>query len=146
MIILQNMLLDTTFYDRCIETLKKAYSLMAQSTPENIEFDLYRSACIKEFEIILEQSGKLLKKVLIPYFDSSRTADALTFKNVFRHAVLRSIISDEACERWLHYRDIRNHTAHDYGVNFAEETIKIIPQFIADAGQLSEIVKTSNIE
>jgi hypothetical protein len=87
-----------------------------------------------------------LKKVLNPYFDSSRTADALTFKNIFRHAVLRSIITDEACERWLYYRDIRNHTAHDYGVNFAEETIKILPKFIADAKQLSEIIKTSNVD
>ncbi len=140
------MRIDTTFYERCIETLRRAYDLLSKANPENIDYDMYRSACIKEFEIILEQSGKLLKKVLIPYFDSSRTADALTFKNIFRHAVLRSIISDDGCERWLNYRDIRNHTAHDYGVNFAEETIKILPLFIADAEQLSEIIKTSNSE
>lgn len=34
------------------------------------------------------------------------------------------------------YRDNRNNTAHDYGVNFAEETMVLLPQFIADASDL----------
>jgi nucleotidyltransferase substrate binding protein (TIGR01987 family) len=140
------MNLDTTFYDRCIDTLDKAYHLLKNEEPENVEFDLYRSACIKEFEIILEQSGKLLRKVLKPYFDSTKTADQLTFKNIFRHAVLRSLISDENCERWLLYRDIRNHTAHDYGVNYAEETINILPEFIVDSRILSETIKNCNAD
>ena len=41
---------------------------------------------VKEFEIVLEQSGKLLTKRLRPYFASNRQADKLTFKNAFRHA------------------------------------------------------------
>ena len=45
------------------------------------------------------------------------------------------------CERWLEYRDHRNSTAHDYGVNFAEETLILLPQFISDATLLAEIIK-----
>ncbi len=103
---------------------------------------MYRSACIKEYEIILEQSGKLLRKVLKPYFHSSKEIDKLYFKDVFRQAVLRSLLTVQACERWLLYLDNRNNTAHDYGVNFAEETLILLPQFILDSSELSEIIKS----
>lgn len=135
------MILDTKYYERCIHTLEKAHGLLLQSDPEEIAYDMYRSACIKEFEIILEQSGKLLRKVLKPYFHSSREADKLHFKDIFRHAVLRGIINNETCDRWVIYRDNRNSTAHDYGVNFAEETLTLLPQFITDASNLAETIE-----
>ena len=138
------MKIDTTYLERCITTLDKAQTLLKQSNPENIDYDMYRSACIKEFEIILEQSGKLLRKVLKPFFHSSKEVDKLVFKDVFRHAVLRNIITDEVCERWLQYRDNRNNTSHDYGVNFAEETVTLLPQFIADATALSAAIQKQN--
>ena len=105
---------------------------------------MYRSACIKEYEIILEQSGKLLRKVLKPYFHSSKEVDRLYYKDLFRHAVLRSLITDETCERWLEYRDNRNHTAHDYGVNFAEETLALLTNFIADSFEFAEMINAHN--
>ncbi len=108
------MKLDTTYFERCIRTLEKAHSLLLRAEQDTIEHDMYRSACIKEFEIILEQSGKLLKKMLQPYFHSSKETDKLYFKDVFRQAVLRGIMNIETCERWLKYRDYRNNTAHDY--------------------------------
>lgn len=135
------MVIDTLYYDRCIKTLQNAYHLMKEVNPSDIECDIYRSACIKEFEIILEQSGKLLRKVLKPYFPSTKEVDKLKFKDIFRHAVLRSLITDEVCERWFIYRDNRNTTAHDYGVNFAKETLVLLPGFIEDAWQLSEVIK-----
>ncbi len=92
------MMIDTQYYDRCIKTLQNAYQRMREVTPSDIEYDIYRSACIKEIEIILEQSGKLLRKVFKPYFPSTKEVDKLRFKDVFRHAVLRSLITDEVCE------------------------------------------------
>jgi nucleotidyltransferase substrate binding protein (TIGR01987 family) len=139
-----DMKIDIAYFERCISTLQKAHSLLVKANPENIDYDMYRSACIKEFEIILEQSGKLLRKILKPYFHSSKAVDGLYFKDVFRQAVLRNIITDETCERWLQYRDNRNSTAHDYGVNFAEETLVLLPQFITDATSLSEIINSQN--
>ncbi len=138
------MKIDTTYYERCIGTLEKAYGLLLKANPENIDYDMYRSACVKEFEIILEQSGKLLRKVLKPYFHSSQAVDKLYFKDVFRQAVVRSIISPELCERFLEYRENRNNTAHDYGVNFAEETLLLLPNFIADAKLLAEAINQQN--
>lgn len=100
---------------------------------DEIDYDMYRSASVKEYEIILEQCGKLLRKALKPYFHSSKSVDQLYYKDVFKQAVLRSIISPELCERFFEYRDNRNNTAHDYGVNFAEETLVLLPNFIIDA-------------
>jgi hypothetical protein len=60
---------------------------------------------------------------------------------VFKQAVLRSIITPELCENFLEYRDNRNNTAHDYGVNFAEETMVLLPNFIIDAKQLAADIK-----
>jgi hypothetical protein len=138
------MILDTAYFERCISTLEKAHGLLQKADPTSIEYEMYRSASVKEFEIILEQSGKLLRKVLKPYFHASKEVDRLIFKDVFRHAVLRQIITDAACERWLQYRDNRNSTAHDYGVNFAEETLVLLPPFIADAKALAAAIQEQN--
>jgi nucleotidyltransferase substrate binding protein (TIGR01987 family) len=134
------MKIDTRYYDRCIDTLEKAHGLLINTDPTKIDYDMYRSACIKEFEIILELSGKLLKRLLKPYFHSTKAVDQLYFKEIFREAVLRSIIDNEVCERWLEYRDNRNNTAHDYGVNFAEDTLPLLRQFINDSRNLSCII------
>lgn len=64
-------------------------------------------------------------------------ADRLPFKDIFRHAVLHGLLSEEACERWYQYRDNRNVTAHDYGAGFAQETLKLLPRFLADARALA---------
>lgn len=138
------MIIDTTYLVRCITTLEKAIFLLQKADPESIDYDLFRSASIKEFELILEQSGKLLRKALRPYFHSSAAVDQLVFKDVFRQAVLRNIITIDACERWLAYRDSRNETAHDYGVNFAEETLVFLPQFILDATELVTAINKMN--
>jgi nucleotidyltransferase substrate binding protein (TIGR01987 family) len=139
-----NQKIDTLFLERCILALEKAVELFLKSEPDSIESDMYRSACVKEFEIILEQSGKLLKKALNAYFHSSKEVDKLTFKAIFRQAAHHSIISIEETERWLAYRDNRNSTAHDYGARFAEETIELLPQFIKDAQKLTNAIKVSN--
>ncbi len=136
--------IDTTYLIRCIATLDKAYGLLLKANPEEIDYDMYRSACVKEYEIIIEQCGKLLRKALKPYFHSSQAVDKLYFKDIFKQCVLRSIISPELCERFLEYRDNRNNTAHDYGVNFAEETLILLPTFIKDATLVSHAINIQN--
>lgn len=134
------MTINTDFLLRCINTLKSAFEQLQQHEPSDTFYDIFRAASVKEFEIVLEQSGSLLKKRLRPYFASNRHADRLTFKNAFRHAAKHDLISVEACERWFAYRDNRNDTAHDYGEKFAETTLKLLPEFIADARNLARII------
>ncbi len=35
------MKIDTTYIERCIATLDKAFTLLQQANPENIDYDMY---------------------------------------------------------------------------------------------------------
>ena len=137
------MQLDTTFLERCIKALDEAHTYLLQKSPDDSMHDILRAACVKEFELVLEQSGSLLRKRLADYFSSNREAEELVFKDVFRHAAKRSLLEADTCERWLEYRDHRNKTAHDYGKRFADETLELLPQFIKDARELAACLKAS---
>ena len=134
------MAINTDFLVRCINTLESAFDQLQQREPADTFYDIFRAASVKEFEIVLKQSGRLLKKRLMPYFASNRQTDRLTFKDAFRYAAKHGLLSVEACERWLAYRDNRNDTAHDYGEAFAETTLKLLPNFITDARELAGII------
>ena len=136
------MAINTLFFERCIQTLERAHILVRQSEAESIDYDMYRSACVKEFEIILEQAGKLLRKCLKDYSHSPKAVDQLIFKEVFRQAATHGLLTLEQCERWLVYRDNRNNTAHDYGKKFAEVTLELLPGFINDAQALTAAINT----
>jgi len=43
--------------------------------------------------------------------------------------------------RWFAYRDNRNNTAHDYGKGFAEDTLALMPTFLADARALETTLR-----
>lgn len=133
--------MNIDYFTRCVATLEQAFSALNEQSVDSILYDIYRAACIKEFEIILEQTGKLLKKCLKPYFASTKQVEQLTFKDIFRHAAKHGLISLEEAERWLTYRDNRNDIAHDYGVGFANDTLALLPQFIIDAYRMSEVIK-----
>jgi len=134
------MPINTDFLTRCISTLESAFERLQQREPGEVLYDIFRAASVKEFEIVLEQSGSLLKKRLRPYFSSNRQADRLTFKDAFRHAAKHDLISTDTSERWFAYRDNRNDTAHNYGEEFAETTLKLLPSFITDAKELARVV------
>ncbi len=135
------MSINTEFLRRCLDTLEHCLKELERRDPDEIAYDVYRAACVKEFEIILEQSGKLLRKVLGPYFADNRQADRLVFKDIFRYAAKHGLIDSDTCERWLLYRDNRNDTAHGYGKSFAESTIRLLPDFTADAKALADVIE-----
>ena len=134
------MAIDTAFLERCLDTLERALAELGRRAPDDPAYDIFRAACVKEFELVLEQSGRLLRKRLRPWFASNRAADRLAFKDLFRHAAKHGSIDAEACERWLRYRDNRNGAAHDYGERFADATLELLPQFVADARALARVV------
>ena len=136
------MSIDTTFLRRCIASLERAVEGIERHEPgDDVMYDIYRAACVKEFELVLEQSGKLLRKRLAAWFASNRQADRLHFKDLFRHAARHDLMAPDAVERWLRYRDNRNFTAHDYGEDFAESTLRLLPAFIRDAKALADVIE-----
>jgi len=140
------MRINLDYLNRCIATLENAYRHLLSEDSNDILYDIYRAACVKEFELVLEQSGKLLKKRISVYFASNRAVDKLSFKDIFRRAVMHTLIDIDTSERWLAYRDNRNNTAHDYGEEFAEVTLKLLPQFIIDAKALSLAIAESQTD
>ncbi len=135
------MAISTEYIRHCIQTLKTAWDGHGRYEAGDVMYEIYREACVKEFELVLEQSGRLLKKKLRPYFASNRQADQLTFNDIFRHAAKHSLISGDECERWLEYRATRNETAHEYGEQFAERTLEVLPQFVADVEELVNVIE-----
>ena len=85
--------------------MESAFEQLQQRGPDDTFYDIFRAASVKEFEIVLEQSGSLLRKRCGPTSASNREADRLTFKDAFRYAAKHDLVSVAACERWFAYRD-----------------------------------------
>lgn len=132
--------ISTEHLGRCIATLEKSLFHLKKSEVGSIEYEMFRNSLVKGFEITLEQSGKLLKKKITPYFPSKKAVDELTFKDIFRYANKHSLLDDEAVKCWFSYRDNRNSTAHDYGEAFAEETLELAEMLIDDANAVRGMI------
>ena len=135
--------INTEYLQKCIATLEKSYEMLLQTQDGTIDYELYRNSLVKGFEITLEQSGKLLKKLLNPYFASKRAVDMLSFKDLFRQAHKHSLLTEEETKRWMKYRDNRNSTAHDYGQAFAEETLTLVKDFLIDVENLRKVIENA---
>ena len=135
------MKLNFDHLQRCSLTLERSLQSLAKAEAASVDYEVFRNAVIKSFELTLETAGKLLRKVLKQYVGSPKTVDALVFKDVLRHAALHGLLSAEELERWLVYRDSRNDTAHNYGEEFAEHTLRLITEFQRDALALYETLQ-----
>lgn len=135
------MIINTNHLDRCIATLESSLNLLQATPTDSIQYEVFRNAVVKGFELTLETSGKLLRRALKSYGGSPRNIDQLFYKDLLRHAGKHGLMDIDAVERWCAYRDNRNSTAHDYGQGFAEDTLKLLPSFIGDARTLSSMLR-----
>jgi nucleotidyltransferase substrate binding protein (TIGR01987 family) len=132
------MTLNVEHLLRTADTLEQALlALNSHPQREDVLFDLYRNAAIKSFELSLETAGKLLPKVLKAFGTNPREVDQWVFKDVLRHAGKHGLLDASAVERWLAYRTNRNSTAHDYAEGFANETLSLLPEYLADVRHLA---------
>lgn len=137
------MTLNVEHLLRTAATLEQALQAIDEhGQQDDVRFDLFRNAAIKSFELSLETAGKLLRKALKAYGGSPREVDKLVFNDVLRHAGKHGLLDVPAVERWLAYRANRNNTAHDYGEGFANETLKLLPQYLQDVRQLAPKIQT----
>lgn len=135
------MSLQTEHLKRCLTTLEAALVQLSRAEPRSVDYDIYRNAVIKGFELSLETSGLLLRRGLKAYSANPVAVDDLTYKDVLRHAAKHRLLSPEEVGRWFGYRDTRNLTAHDYGAELAEETLRALPAFISDARSLVAVLE-----
>ncbi len=130
------MNLDTAHLARCIDTLQSSLRFLQEAAPDSIEYEVFRNAVVKGFELTLETAGKLLRRALKAYAGAPRKVDEMVYKDVLRHAAKHGLIGADEVTRWFAYRDNRNSTAHDYGIGFAQQTLALLPGFIDDARRL----------
>lgn len=131
------MSFTTDHYQRCIETLRLSIELLQKSPPEAAHYAVYRNAVIKGIDIVLEMTAALLRQALEHYGVSARLVAQLSFKDILRHAAKYRMIAPGAVDRWFAYRGNRNVVAHDYGEEFANATLVLLPDLIVDATQLA---------
>lgn len=134
------MSIDTQFLSTCVFSLEKAFVALQKHQEDSDYYDICRTAVIKEFELVLEQTGKLLKKKLIPYFSSKKKLDMMVFKEIFKNAGKVSLLTADEVKRWCEYRDNRNVTTHDYGIELVKETLLLIPNFINDVKKIIGVI------
>ena len=132
------MAYNTDYLERCIQTLDESIKRLNRADKNSMDYEIFRNSAVKSFELTLETEGKLVKKSIKPYFATNKAVDKLFFKEVFRYAAKHGLINIDEVERWFEYRDNRNNTAHDYGEQFAKETLRLLPQFVIDAKNLKK--------
>ena len=135
------MNLNTDHLKRSIETLRSSLVFYEKAATDSIDQEIFRNAIVKGYELVQETSFKMLKKALRDYGHGAKKIDTTPIKDLLRLSATHDLITIDAVERWFAYRDNRNNTAHEYGENFAKETLCLIPSFINDVSQLEAILR-----
>jgi nucleotidyltransferase substrate binding protein (TIGR01987 family) len=135
------MNLRTEHLARFLQTLEKSLERAKRAPEHSFDYEIYRNAVVKGFELTLETAGKLLRKALKTYAENPRAVDDLIFNDVLRHANKHGLLDAAAAERWFAYRDNRNNTALDYGEGFAQETLALMPDFLSDSRRLETTLR-----
>ena len=135
------MIIDTGQLARCVKTLDLSLTRLMQTDEQAPDYEIFRNAVIKGYELSLETAGKLLRRAIKEYTGAPRDVDDLPYKELIRRGLKYGLIADSAAvERWFDYRDNRNNTAHDYGVGFAQATLKLLPLFLTDVRALEKTI------
>lgn len=126
---------------RCMQTLDSSLTLYQQAEAGSVNQEVFRNAIIKGYELTQETAFKLLKKALKAYGHGGQKLEATFAKDLLRLAAVHNLMTSEEVLRWFNYRDNRNNTAHDYGEQFATETLVLIPNFLRDIATLANVLE-----
>lgn len=116
------------------EALELAIAALEQGLREHEQYPqllTVRDGVIQRFEIALDLSQKLMKRVLRDIYN---VEPARIAKNTAREAAEMGLIADT--EAWIGHIDARNDTAHTYDAETAERVFNRVPLFLADARDL----------
>lgn len=133
--------LNTDHLSRCRQTLESSLVMYQRAAAGSIDQEVFRNAIVKGYELAQETAFKLLKKALKVYGHGGKKLESTPVKEILRLAAVHDLMSLEAVKRWFVYRDNRNNTAHDYGAAFAEQTLVLMPDFLADVARLAETLE-----
>lgn len=133
--------LNTDHLARCRQTLESSLFMYQRAEGGSIDQEVFRNAIVKGYELAQETAFKLIKKALKAFGHSGKKLESTPVKEILRLAAVHDLMTLDEVERWFAYRDNRNNTAHDYGQAFAEQTLVLIPGFLADVALLAETLE-----
>lgn len=126
---------------RCTQTLESSLALYGRAEAGSIDQEVFRNAIVKGYELAQETAFKLLVKALKVYGHGGQKLQQTPVKELLRMAAVHGLMSLDQVERWFGYRDNRNNTAHDYGEQFANQTLVLIPLFLQDVAALADTLE-----
>ena len=117
--------LNLSVLKNSFNTLLECYDDFLQEKDSKIK-NYIKDSCIKRFEYTYEMAKKIMNKYLKKEYD--KTEKELSINNIFREMYGLGFIKN--LENWVHYRERRNTTSHEY--NQDEADVDIVPDFIED--------------
>ena len=85
--------IDTSNLTRGVDTLEAAFGGLQQEEPGTPMHNVFRDACLYQFQIILEHTASLLRRRIRRYFATVNQVNELTYGEVFREAEKAGLIS-----------------------------------------------------
>jgi nucleotidyltransferase substrate binding protein (TIGR01987 family) len=123
------------------DALEKAIAVLEEGLLEHAQYPqllTVRDGVIQRFEVAVDVSQKLMKRVLLDVFsiDAARVQ-----KNTAREAASMGLIAD--AEAWIGHINARNETSHTYDSAKANQVFQTIPGFLPDARDLLARLKNA---
>jgi len=123
------------------DALEKAIAVLEEGLLEHAQYPqllTVRDGVIQRFEVAVDVSQKLMKRVLLDIF---RIDAARVQKNTTREAASMGLIAD--AEAWIGHINARNETSHTYDSAKANQVFQTIPGFLPDARDLLARLKNA---
>lgn len=135
------MHISTTHLERCLQTLTASLQKLQATESDSIEFDIYRNAVIKGFELSQEICGKLLRRALKAYGGSPKEVDEIVYKEVLRRCAKQTILEPAFTEKLWVYTTKQQSVADDDYIPFVQEILPLLPIFITEMSHISNLLQ-----
>lgn len=99
-----------------------------------------RDGLIQRFEFTYELAHRTLRRYLRQESPSPAMFDQMPFQELIRTGSAEGLLLGD-WPAWRHYRDMRARTSHTYSAAVAEEIVRDIPAFLADAIHLRDTLR-----
>ena len=128
---------STTAFGKALAALERAQALFESYAAGELA-TMSRNSAILEFEICFGQVLPMLQRSLIELSElNPGQVKDMTFATVIRNGNVRGYTSVD-WERWYHFRELRNRTAHAYIEEQAMRIAAGIPEFLAAAQEIRD--------
>ena len=138
-------MIDYTNFQKALKNLEESwleYQAIDYSKDSERLVLLKRMGLIKTYEMGYET----LKKTLYRYLVDAGESDIPSLSKPLFTSANENGLLPSPMEQWIKYIDIRNSTAHEYGIEKIDELIELLPDFIDDAIGIYQIMTKQSWE